>query len=92
MQVPTDKAVSIGVIVTELVTNAWKYAYPDRDTGDIRISCRRDGDELVCLIVEDDGIGIPTSNTPRGTGIGTKIVNAMATNLTGQVRNIADNC
>lgn len=86
LKVPTDKAVSIGVIVTELVTNAWKYAYPDRDTGDIRISCRLDHDETVCLIVEDDGIGLQPSNGPRGTGVGTKIVNAMAANLRAAVK------
>lgn len=84
MQVPTDKAVSIGVVVTELVTNAWKYAYPERDAGVIRVSCRRQG-EQVSLVVEDDGVGIEPTVSPRGTGIGTKIVNAMATNLRAAV-------
>ena len=52
MRAPTDKAVSIGVIVTELTTNAYKYAYKQHMRGDIRVRMVRDGEYRI-LSVED---------------------------------------
>ena len=76
IRVHTDKAVSLGLIVNELVTNALKYAYPDRD-GDIRVRFGRQ-DGAIRLEVEDDGVGSQAGAAPKGTGLGTMIVNAMA--------------
>jgi len=81
IRLPTDKAVSLGVIVTELVTNACKYAYPDGVGGEIRVLLRRDGDDIFLLAVEDDGCGMPAEATPKGTGLGTKLIRAMAQSL-----------
>ena len=80
VRMATDRAVSLGVIVTELVTNACKYAYAEGQPGEIRVALKRD-DALLCLTVEDDGKGIATDCAPKGTGLGTRIVRAMAQSL-----------
>ena len=76
----TDRAVSLGVIVTELVTNACKYAYPADAPGEIRVALKRAGAAL-SLTVEDDGRGMAADSTPKGTGLGTRIIRAMAASL-----------
>ncbi|MBI1405270.1 MAG: response regulator [Caulobacter sp.] len=76
----TDRAVSLGVIVNELVSNACKYAYPADAPGEVRIHLLRDGDDLV-LRVEDDGAGFDPAAPATGTGLGSRIISAMAASL-----------
>lgn len=84
VKVATDRAVSIGVIVTELVTNAFKYAYPKGVEGEVRVRLAQDG-ALLALVVEDDGIGSSDEDAPRGTGLGQKIVRTMASGIQSRV-------
>ncbi len=85
LTIPTDKAISLGVIVGELVTNAFKYAYAIRAPGEIRVSVRRDEGAAITLIVEDDGQGFDPQSPNRGTGLGSKILKAMASSLKAAV-------
>jgi two-component sensor histidine kinase len=56
--VSINVALSVGLLVNELVTNAFKYAFPDRDTGLIRIQCFHTDDRYT-VMVSDDGVGLP---------------------------------
>ncbi len=80
--VSTDKAVALGVVVAELVTNACKYAYGEGEFGEVRVSLHHAGDKLARLAVEDDGVGEPDGGfTPQGTGLGQKVIAAMGRSL-----------
>lgn len=79
VEIDPDRAVAIGIIVNELVMNAVKYAYPD-GPGPIHVRLMINDDKLE-LSVSDDGVGLNVKIDPRSTGMGQRIVNAMATKL-----------
>jgi two-component sensor histidine kinase len=78
LRVATDKAVALGMIANEWVSNACKYAYAAGEAGEVRVSLRRTGPSSVELAVEDDGPGMPEDGAARGTGLGTKLIEALA--------------
>ncbi|MBW6421545.1 response regulator [Rhizobium sp. XQZ8] len=77
----SDRAVSIGMIVTELLTNALKYAYPAGSEGEVRVVLKKTGEGSALLAVEDDGVGWREGDVPKGTGLGSRIVKSMAATL-----------
>jgi two-component sensor histidine kinase len=80
LKLNTDKAVALGVVVAELVTNAFKYAYPVGQEGEVRVSLHVEGQNLR-LVVEDDGRGMDGQIDARGTGLGQRVIAAMAKSL-----------
>lgn len=85
LQLKAERAISLGVIVNELVSNACKYAYPPDVGGEVRIGLSREQPETFVLCVEDDGVGLPADGTIKGTGLGTKLVKAMAGSLNARI-------
>jgi PAS domain S-box-containing protein len=79
---PTDRAIPIGLIVNELVTNAVKYAFPGESSGTVMVALKRVPGELR-LTVADDGKGAD----PRrmDSGVGGRLVEIFARQLGGQV-------
>lgn len=85
VKLPTDASVNLGVVLTELVTNAFKYAYPE-GTGEVRVRLKHLPDSRVELVVEDDGVGRNDDGTAKGTGLGTRMVKAMATTMGAEIQ------
>lgn len=89
IEMTADRAVMVGMVVTELVTNALKYAYPEGQQGEIRVSFKRQDGAVARLAVADDGAGLGAGDGEvgtRGTGLGTRIVRSMADALGGGIR------
>jgi len=85
LKLKVERAISLGVIVNELVSNACKYAYAPEASGEVRIALARGEPETFVLSVEDDGIGMPADGSIKGTGLGTKLVRAMAGSLNARI-------
>ena len=84
LEMSSDQAVPLSLIVTEAVTNAVKYAYPAGRRGTISVRLRRDGDQAE-LEIRDDGIGVSAGRdeTDAGTrdGIGIQLINGFSRQL-----------
>jgi two-component sensor histidine kinase len=78
-----DTSVSLGLIVTELVINALKHAFPRERSGEIRVDYHSRGPNWT-LSVEDNGVGMP-ENVDAKAGLGTGIVKALAGQLSAHV-------
>jgi two-component sensor histidine kinase len=77
----SDVSVSMGLIVTELVINAIKHAFPDQAAGGkITVSFAAD-DEAWLLTVSDNGAGMPVAKKRGKPGLGTGIVEALSKQL-----------
>ncbi len=76
------KAIPIGLIVNELVTNAVKHAFPEKAGGRISVSLNRSGDCME-LAVSDDGAGIGSIGRPGSLGL--TLVSSLAAQLGGDV-------
>lgn len=78
--VPANVLVSLGLITTELVINALKYAFPGGRAGKIRVAYEACGGSWT-LRVTDDGAGMGGRAAPVVAGLGTGIVDALAKQL-----------
>ncbi len=82
--VEADVSVSFGLIITELVINSLKHAFPDERSGRIVIDFRSTGRDWA-LSVADDGIGIAKGSNAPKSGLGTGIVEALTKNLGAEI-------
>jgi len=82
--VPADVSVSLGLIVTELVINALKHAFPDQAAGVIVIDYRSTGTDWTLSVI-DNGIGMLAGSDSPKAGLGSGIVEALAKNLLSEI-------
>ena len=87
--VEADVSISLGLVVTELVINALKHAFPLGQIGHIEVDYEQTGGDWT-LSVSDDGVGMKTNGATPKAGLGTTIVQALATQLDAEIT-VTDN-
>jgi two-component sensor histidine kinase len=81
-----DKAIPCGIIINELLSNAFKYAFKNKNKGTINISFR-EVEKQYNLIVSDNGVGFPNSdNIKEVDTMGLQLVNALIGQLGGTLK------
>lgn len=75
IDVPAALAQPLALAVTELVLNALRHGFPNRDAGLVRVNLSRTGNEI-SIEISDDGVGLP-DDYGSGRGYGTKLVGMM---------------
>ncbi|HWQ48614.1 MAG TPA: PAS domain S-box protein [Methanosarcina sp.] len=92
-----DTAIPLGIIINELITNSFKYAFSSRDNGEIRIKLHKEGnresknEEIVStayvLSVSDNGIGIPKDLKIEDLdSLGLQLVTSLVDQLDGELQ------
>ena len=81
-----DTAIPLGLIITELLTNAFKYAFQDRENGTISISLTQEDQKHYTLLVEDNGKGLPNNfDLKKAKSLGIRLVKTLSKQLKGNV-------
>lgn len=81
-----DTAISIGLITNELLTNSLKYAFENKENGNINISLNEEDTEGELLLkFVDDGIGKILDQKAKGTGFGTQLISLLTRQLDGRL-------
>lgn len=80
-----DEAIPLGLILNELITNAYKYAFPDRKDGKIVVELSKNK-EAFKLVVSDNGIGLPSDyKVGKSNSLGLKLVTGLVRQLEGKI-------
>ena len=84
VQLDLERAIPCGLLVNELVTNAYKHAFAGERQGDIVIKLEEDEDSLICLSVADNGVGLPPdSELAQSSSLGLQLVQLFVEQLHG---------
>jgi len=84
--ISTDRAVRVALVVTELVTNAAKHAFPDA-LGKVEVELSRESAEAMLVSVSDDGQGLPeTFEFESSKGLGARLVMSLVSQLGATLR------
>jgi two-component sensor histidine kinase/CheY-like chemotaxis protein len=82
-----DCAVPCGLILNELMSNCLKHAFPVGHSGTVYVGFHVKGEDELCLVVQDDGVGMPADvDLGRTSSLGWRLIRALVEQLGGVVQ------
>ncbi|MFZ4522539.1 MAG: sensor histidine kinase [Bacteroidales bacterium] len=86
MDVSIETALPLGLIANELLTNAFKYAFPSQENGEIQIHLHKEENDVFSLKIQDNGVGLPDSfSLDSEKSLGMFIVKLLVEQLDGEI-------
>ncbi len=79
-----DRAIPAGLVLTELVSNAFRHAFPNDRSGSLQVALRRVGEHGFTLEVADDGVGLSEDSGDSRGSLGLRLAHSLATQLEGR--------
>ncbi len=84
--IPIDYAVPCGLIINELISNALKYAFPGQTKGVIQLTLVKLEENILRLIVKDNGIGLPPEfDFDQAQSLGLRLVRMLVSQIDGEL-------
>jgi PAS domain S-box-containing protein len=84
--VSQHRAIHFGLLVNELISNAFKHAFPGNTSGRLQV-CLEETDACLHLVVRDNGVGLPSGFDPRSSdSLGVQVVGMLVDQMEGTVR------
>lgn|GEM_PF-1451063 len=86
VRLPIQQAITLGLVVNELITNAYKYAFQGRDRGTITVTLSEGVQQTCVLTVEDNGVGFPTDlELARSQSMGFQLITTLCRQLSADI-------
>jgi len=86
ISIDVNTAIPLGLIINELISNAYKYAFQDKDNGELNINLEKKENEKYLLEVIDNGIGIPKNfKIEDSDSLGLSLVHTLTEQIKGKL-------
>jgi two-component sensor histidine kinase len=85
VMISADRAITLGLLANELITNVYKYAYPG-GSGALSLTIHPHDETRLCLVVTDHGVGLPDGAQASTQGLGMKVIATLSRQLHGEAK------
>ncbi len=90
IQLDISTTIPLGLILNELITNAIKHAFPNKDKPVIFISLKKVDENYFEVLVRDNGIGSPPRHLAKSNGLGLKLIESLSEQINGKCEFTSD--